>query len=85
MNKQLPDWFDGQVYDTGETVTNPFSGEEYELTGIELSMYDFIMGSQYVMKVAPKKITNKQIDEFDKALEWFKKNNIEAYNILFSN
>jgi hypothetical protein len=82
MNKQLPDWFDGQVYDTGETVTNSFSGEEYELTGIELSMYDFIMGSQYVMEVAPKNITNKQIDEFHKALEWFKKNNIEAYNIL---
>jgi hypothetical protein len=40
------------------------------------------MGSQYVMEVAPKNITNKQIDEFHKALEWFKKNNIEAYNIL---
>ena len=44
MNKQLPDWFDGQIYDEGETVTNPFSGEEYTLNNIELSMYDFYNG-----------------------------------------
>ena len=23
----LPDWFEGEVYDEGDTITNPFSGE----------------------------------------------------------
>lgn len=81
--KQLvPKWFQGTIYDKGETVTNPFSGEEYTLNGIELSMYDFIMGSQYVMEVAPKTVTSKQINDFHKALRWFQKNNIEAYMVL---
>ena len=81
--KQLvPKWFQGMIYKEGGTVTNPFSGEEYTLNGIELSMYDFIMGSQYIMEVAPKTVTQKQINEFHKALRWFQKNNIEAYMVL---
>lgn len=81
--KQLvPKWFQGMIYDKGETVTNPFSGETYDLNGVELSMYDFIMGSQYVMEVAPKTVTQKQINEFHKALTWFRKNNVEAYMVL---
>ena len=34
--QKLPKWFKGMVYAKGETVTNPFSGESYELTGVEL-------------------------------------------------
>ena len=41
----MPKWFQGMIYDQGEEVTNPFSGESYVLNGMELSMYDFIMGS----------------------------------------
>lgn len=78
----IPKWFKGMIYDKGESVTNPFSGDKYELNGVELSMYDFIMGSQYVMEVAPKTVTEKQINEFHKALSWFRKNNSEAYMIL---
>ena len=78
----IPKWFKGMIYDKGESVTNPFSGDEYELNGVELSMYDFIMGSQYVMEVAPKTVTEKQINDFHKALSWFRKNNSEAYMIL---
>ena len=40
----LPKWFNGTIYEKGDTVTNPFSGEEYKLTNLELSMYDFIHG-----------------------------------------
>lgn len=80
--QSVPKWFNGMIYSEGETVTNPFSGEQYDLNGVELSMYDFIMGSQYVMEVAPKTVTSKQIDEFHKALRWFQKNNIEAYMVL---
>ena len=82
MKQSVPKWFKGMIYDKGETVTNPFSGAEYELTGVELSMYDFIMGSQYVMEVAPKTVTQKQINEFHKAITWFRKNNVEAYMVL---
>lgn len=78
----IPKWFKGMIYDKGEEVQNPFSGECYTLNGVELSMYDFIMGSQYVMEVAPKTVTKKQIDEFHKALNWFRKNNVEAYMVL---
>lgn len=80
--QSVPKWFSGMIYENGETVTNPFSGETYDLNGVELSMYDFIMGSQYVMEVAPKTVTSKQINEFHKALRWFQQNNIDAYMVL---
>ena len=78
----VPKWFKGMIYDKGELVTNSFSGDSYELNAVELSMYDFIMGSQYVMEVAPKTVTEKQINEFHKALSWFRKNNSDAYMVL---
>ena len=42
----MPKWFDGTVYSSGGTVSNPFTGESAELTAEELSMYDLIMGAQ---------------------------------------
>jgi len=78
----VPKWFKGTIYSEGETVTNQFSGECYTLNGLELSIYDFIMGSQYVMEVAPKTVTTKQVNDFHKALNWFRKNNAEAYLVL---
>lgn len=80
--QEIPKWFEGMIYDQGEEVTNPFSGECYTLNGLELSIYDFIIGSQYVFEVAPKTVTPKQVSEFQKALNWFRKNNIEAYMVL---
>ena len=80
--QKLPKWFKGLIYESGDTVTNPFSGESYKLTGPELSVYDFIMGLQYVMEVAPKTVTPKQINNFHKALSWFRSNNSEAYMVL---
>lgn len=80
--QKIPKWFKGMIYDKGETVVNPFSKEEYELNGIELSIYDFIMGSQYIFEVAPKTVTQQQINNFHKALTWFRKNNSEAYMVL---
>ena len=78
----LPKWFKGMIYKEGETVTNPFSGESYELTGVELSLYDFIIGCQMVFDSVPNSTTSKRIDEFQKALMWFRKNNPEAYYVL---
>tara|TARA_R110000851_G_scaffold31284_4_gene84731 strand:- start:1226 stop:1489 length:264 start_codon:yes stop_codon:yes gene_type:complete len=78
----VPKWFKGMIYDEGEKVTNNFSGDSYELNALELSLYDFIMGSQYIFEVAPKSVTTKQITEFQKALTWFRKNNVDAYFVL---
>jgi hypothetical protein len=82
VEQTVPKWFKGQVYEEGDKVINKFSGDSYELTNIELSMYDFIMGSQIVMEMAPKSVTQKMINEFHKALTWFRRANVDAYYVL---
>jgi hypothetical protein len=72
-DQPLPKWFNGVLYANGETVTNPFSGDSYELTAAELSMYDFIMGCQ---------MTGLAQTEMIKALSWFRRANAEAYMVL---
>ena len=78
--QEIPKWFQGDVYSEGTTVRNPFSGETYELNAIELSLYDFIIGSQMVF--SQFEATKKQITDFDKALRWFRVNNPKAYMVL---
>ncbi len=80
--QELPKWFKGVVYKDGAEVKNPFSGETYELNGLELSLYDFIMGCNMVFEHAPATMTTKRINEFQKALTWFRVNNPEAYYVL---
>jgi len=80
--QQKPKWFEGEVYTKGETVMNPFSGQSYELNGLELSIYDFIIGCQMVFETQSNLITNKRISEFHKGLTWFRVNNPEAYYVL---
>ena len=74
----LPEWFDGEIYDKGDTVTNRFSGEEYKLTAEELSMYDFIMGAQIVLEMG----LVSGDEELRKGLKWFRENNNKAYMVL---
>ena len=69
-------------YDKGDTVKNIFSGEECELNAVELSMYDFIIGSQMVMETMPHTVTPKAVKDFQKGLDWFRKNNSQAYMVL---
>ena len=82
QNTKLPAWFEGMQYDKGDTVKNPFSGEEYKLNATELSMYDFVVGSQLGFEMQPKTITPKMIKDFQKGLDWFRKNNSQAYMVL---
>ena len=75
--QELPKWFNGELYSEGGEVTNPFSGQSYELTAEELSMYDFIIGANRLMErgmYAPK-----IINDMRKGITWFRKNNVEAY------
>ncbi len=69
---ELPDWFDGTVYDEGALVSNPFNGDSIELNNKELSMYDLIMGAQVTMNYGIMR----------KGLDWFIEANPKAYMIL---
>jgi len=79
--KQLPKWFNGEVYDKGATVQNRFSGEEYKLNNVELSMYDFIIGATMVLEM-PGGYKHTDVSLLRKGLDWFRQNNAEAYMIL---
>ena len=80
--QKLPKWFNGTLYSQGETVANPFTGEDIELTNVELSLYDFIMGCNMVFASAPKRVNDDMIRDFDRALTWFRINNPQAYMVL---
>ena len=93
MKNKLPKWFNGEHYSHGDTVNNPFSGEEYYLNRTELSMYDFIKGAEYTLMIAQQQIfdgkiekspewSQKLVDDFDKGRDWFRKANPEAYMTL---
>ena len=83
-----PKWFEGVVYDKGTTVTNPFSGEEYELNALELSIYDFVVGANRVLEeaydqsVEPNDRMRKIYDDLHLGLDWFKEHNAKAYMVL---
>ena len=79
--QKLPKWFNGELYEEGDTVTNRFSGEEYELNNVELSMYDFVMGATITAEMGMLN-TPHHIQELRKGLDWFRKYNTEAYMVL---
>ena len=81
--QKLPKWFRGELYEEGETVRNRFSGEEYELNNVELSMYDFVIGSSILMEMSGNDgYEYTDVDLLRKGLDWFRKNNSEAYMVL---
>ena len=81
---KLPEWFDGELYEDGGKVRNRFSGEEYELTAEELSMYDFIMGATMIMEMGISCKNDKMINELREGLGWFRENNNKAYMVLLN-
>ena len=80
--QELPKWFNGMLYTQGEAVKNPFSGEEYELNNVELSMYDFLMGCALLFERASNRVNDQMIDDYNKGIRWFRQNNPEAYMAL---
>ena len=79
--QQLPKWFKGELYEEGAEVTNRFGGDSCYLNNVELSMYDFVIGSSILMEMSGGyKHTN--VNELRKGLDWFRKNNPTAYMIL---
>ena len=84
----IPKWFNGEIYDEGAIVRNPFSGEEYELNNVELSIYDFVIGDNrtlemlYDKSVEPNHRIRKLAKDLHKGIDWFKQYNAEAYMVL---
>ena len=80
--QKLPSWFNGELYEEGDTVSNPYSGEEIELTAVELSMYDFCMGATFVYEMGGLGVNGKILKDLRKGLDWFRKTNPRAYMVL---
>ena len=74
---ELPEWFNGEVYAEGAEVTNRFGGDSCYLNAEELSMYDFIIGASDLMEMGM--YAPKTIDDMRKGINWFRKNNVDAY------
>ena len=76
--QKLPSWFDGEIYEEGDTVKNRFSGEEYKLNNVELSMYDFVMGSVIMSEMGHTDV----VPNLRRGLDWFRTHNSRAYMVL---
>jgi len=81
VKQELPKWFNGELYKEGGTVRNRFSGEEYELNAMELSMYDFIIGATTVIEMTDG-YKHVNVEDLRKGLDWFRQHNAEAYMVL---
>ncbi len=78
--KEYRQWALKNIYDEGDTITNPFSGESYDLDAAETSMYDLIMGINYVGD--HRGWDDELITTHQKALSWFRTVNPKAYMVL---
>ena len=79
--QKLPKWFKGELYEEGAIVQNRFGGDSIELNNVELSMYDFVIGASIVMEMSGG-YKHTDVNELRKGLDWFRKNNPEAYMVL---
>ena len=78
--QKLPSWFNGECYTHGDIVRNRFTGEGIGLTAEELSIYDFVIGASDMLEMGMHH--NTLITDLRKGLNWFRKNNPEAYMVL---
>ena len=79
--QKLPKWFKGELYEKGAVVQNRFGGGEIELNNVELSMYDFVIGSSIVMEMSGG-YKHTDVNELRKGLDWFRTHNSRAYMVL---
>ena len=76
--QKLPKWFGGEVYEEGAVVRNRFTGEEYELNNVELSMYDLVMGASILSEMG----NYGAVKDLRRGLSWFRTHNAKAYMVL---
>ena len=80
VKEQLPNWFEGNIYEIGDEVCNPYSGETVLLDAAELSMYDLIKGAEMLMLQGIA--MDQCIDIMNQGQDWFLARNPSAYMIL---
>ena len=81
--QKLPKWFKGELYKEGAVVRNRFSGEEYELNAMELSMYDLTMGASILSEMSgPWEGDPEVIKDLRRGFDWFRTHNAKAYMVL---
>lgn len=87
--QKVPQWFKDkyELYEKGAVVGNPYSGQDYELNALELSIYDIIIGAQATIDfVFDGDLFNPNTAplqrEMAKGLTWFRRYNPEAYMVL---
>ncbi len=81
VKEQLPSWFDGEVYELGDEVRNPYSGETVLLDAAELSMYDLVKGAEIAMQTGLFDIDHC-IDIMNQGRDWMLAKNPQAYMTL---
>ena len=79
--QEIPNWFNGDIYEKGAEVTNRFGGDSCYLNNLELSIYDYIIGASDMIEMGIFN-TPQHIQDLRKGLDWFKKNNAKAYMVL---
>ena len=78
--EQLPSWFKGEVYELGDEVRNPYSGETVLLNAAELSMYDAVKGAEMAAVMGAD--IDACIDVINQGKDWFLARNPQAYMTL---
>ena len=81
VKEQLPDWFEGEIYEVGDEVRNPYSGETVLLDAAELSMYDLVKGAEMVMQMGVADM-DRCIDIMNQGKDWMLAKNPQAYMTL---
>jgi len=76
--EMLPSWFEGEVYELGDEVANPYSGETVLLDAAELSMYDCVKGAEMAMLMGLGDI-DECIDVINQGKDWMLAKNPSAY------
>ena len=81
IRAQLPEWCDGEIYEIGDEVRNPFSGETALLDAAELSMYDLIKGLEMVLLMTHTS-ERRIVELIRKGQDWMLAKNPQAYMTL---
>ena len=81
IRAQLPEWFDGEVYEIGDEVRNPFSGETIMLDAAELSMYEVIKGAEMILLMTHSS-ERRLVELKRKGQDWMLAKNPQAYMTL---
>ena len=85
MDVKLPNGFNGTIYEEGGSVKDPFSDKEYEMTNIELSIFDSFSGYSVLRDMlSPDEMMSDERGEIEYSIAflavWFRENNPILFN-----